>query len=187
MAQRHFPKRIAAALSVALVLSLGLAAGTAWAYYTDTNKANGMVHFSYNPEPPKTEVKEEKDNLDKIITVENTGEVDAMVRVKVFAPAIDGVEVTENASDVSPFNPVEGNGWTQAVTNNGEKWLYYTEPVAPGDATAPLRVHVEVDAEKVTHPFDLTVVQQCASAKTFDPAKPFLGTFADGDKYKEAE
>ena len=44
-----------------------------------------------------------------------------------------------------------------------------------------------VDTEKVTHPFDITVVRQCAGAKLFDPAKPFLGTFADGDKYKEAE
>ena len=73
------------------------------------------------------------------------------------------------------------------MNNNGEGWWYYTEPVAPGDSTEPLRVHVEVDTEKVTHPFDITVVQQCAAAKLFDPAKPFLGTFADGDEYKEAE
>ena len=52
MAQRHFPKRLAVALSLTLVVSLGLAAGTAWAYYTDTNKANGMIQFSYDPEPP---------------------------------------------------------------------------------------------------------------------------------------
>lgn len=38
MAQRHFPKRLAVALSLTLVVSLGLAAGTAWAYYTDTKQ-----------------------------------------------------------------------------------------------------------------------------------------------------
>lgn len=107
MAQRHFPKRLAVALSLTLVVSLGLAAGTAWAYYTDTNKANGMIQFSYDPEPPKTEVKEDKDNLDKVITVKNTGEVDAMVRVKVFAPVIDGLAVTENAGATPDYAQVK--------------------------------------------------------------------------------
>lgn len=107
MAQRHFPKRLAVALSLTLVVSLGLAAGTAWAYYTDTNKANGMIQFSYDPEPPKTEVKEDKDNLDKVITVKNTGEVDAMVRVKVLAPVIDGLAVTENAGAAPDYAQVK--------------------------------------------------------------------------------
>ena len=103
MAQRHFPKRLAVALSLTLVVSLGLAAGTAWAYYTDTNKANGMIQFSYDPEPPKNEVKEDKDNLDKVITVKNTGEVDAMVR----APVIDGLAVTENAGAAPDYAQVK--------------------------------------------------------------------------------
>ena len=82
MRKSSLAKRVAVALSVALVVSLGVG-GTAWAYYTDTTKAAGMIQFKYDPNPPTTEVQEERDGTDKIISVRNTGEVDAMVRVKV--------------------------------------------------------------------------------------------------------
>lgn len=176
MQKSALSKRVAAALSVALVVSLG-AAGTAWAYYTDTTKAAGMIQFKYDPNPPTTEVQETPDGTDKIISVQNIGEVDAMVRVKVFDPEINGVELS--------FEP--GDGWTQAVNENEEGWWYYTEPIAPGASTPDLKAVVTVDTEKVTHGFDVIVVQQCATAKLFgtttDDGNPVLGKFADGDKY----
>lgn len=176
MQKSALSKRVAAALSVALVVSLG-AAGTAWAYYTDTTKAAGMIQFKYDPNPPTTEVQETPDGASKVISVQNTGEVDAMVRVKVFDPKISGVELS--------FEP--GDGWTQAVNENEEGWWYYTEPIAPGASTPDLKAVVKVDTEKVTHGFDVIVVQQCATAKLFgtttDDGNPVLGKFADGDKY----
>ncbi|WP_302961216.1 hypothetical protein [uncultured Adlercreutzia sp.] len=175
MQKSALSKRVAAALSVALVVSLG-AAGTAWAYYTDTTKAAGMIQFKYDPNPPTTEVQETPDGASKIISVQNTGEVDAMVRVKVFDPEINGVELS--------FEP--GDGWTQAVNENEEGWWYYTEPIAPGASTPDLKAVVEVDPA-VTHGFDVIVVQQCATAKLFGTTtkdgNPVLGKFADGDKY----
>lgn len=176
MQKSALSKRVAAALSVALVVSLG-AAGTAWAYYTDTTKAAGMIQFKYDPNPPTTEVQERPDGASKIISIQNTGEVDAMVRVKVFDPNISGVELSFEAAD----------GWTQAVNENEEEWWYYTEPIAPRASTPDLKAVVKVDTEKVTHGFDVVVVQQCATAKLFgtttDDGNPVLGKFADGDKY----
>lgn len=46
---------------------------------------------------------------------------------------------------------------------------------------------MKVDTEKVTHGFDVIVVQQCATAKLFGTTtkdgNPVLGKFADGNKY----
>lgn len=73
-----------------------------------------MVSFSYNPNPPTTEVDEypDPDTGQKTVAVKNTGEVDAMVRVNVFSPDFPdswGVKVKVVA---------EGDAaeWTQDVT-----------------------------------------------------------------------
>lgn len=172
MARKHFGRRMAAALAVALVVSLGAAAGTAWAYYTDTNRASGMIAFNYEPNPPSTEVKEEQKGLNKVISVKNTGEVDAMVRVKIFAPDIDGVTTEIKA----------GEGWTQAVEGNKEGWWYYTSPIAPGAFTSEIKVNVEIKNPKDVPAFDIVVVQQCTSTSPDTPGGLKLGEFADGQK-----
>jgi hypothetical protein len=174
---------MAAALAVALVVSLGAAAGTAWAYYTDTNRASGMIAFNYEPNPPSTEVKEEQKGLNKVISVKNTGEVDAMVRVKIFAPDIDGVTVGIFPVDDDGETAIEtGSGWTQSVEGNKEGWWYYTSPIAPGAFTSKLKVDVSIDESKDVPAFDIAVVQQCASAKSYKPGGLMLGTFHDGAK-----
>ncbi|MEC4293800.1 hypothetical protein [Adlercreutzia shanghongiae] len=184
MARKHFGRRMAAALAVALVVSLGAAAGTAWAYYTDTNRASGMIAFKYKPNPPSTEVKEEPDGLNKVISVKNTGEVDAMVRVKVFAPTIDGVTVSIfPVADDGKTEIETGSGWTQSVEGNkDEGWWYYTSPIVPGAFTSKLKVDVSIDESKDVPAFDIAVVQQCASAKSYKPGGLMLGTFHDGQK-----
>lgn len=178
MRKSSLAKRVAVTLSVALVVSLGVA-GTAWAYYTDTTKAAGMIQFKYDPNPPTTEVQETPDGANKVISVQNTGEVDAMVRVKVFDPQISGVKLSFKAAP----------GWTQAVNGNDEGWWYYTQPIAPDASTPELKAVVTVDAS-VDHGFDVIVVQQCASAKLFGTVtkdgKAVLGEFSDGEKYLSA-
>ena len=132
MARKHFGRRMAAALAVALVVSMGAAAGTAWAYYTDTNRASGMIAFNY-PNPPSTEIEEDEDNLSKIISVKNTGEVDAMVRVKIFVPTIDGVTVgIFPVADDGETAIETGSGWTQSVEGNKEGWWDYTSRCVRG-------------------------------------------------------
>ena len=80
MARKHLARTGA----VALVLSLGVAAGTAYAYYTDTQHAQGMISFSYtpdtpdtpeDPDTPTTEVDEYPVDGQKTVTVKNTGKV----------------------------------------------------------------------------------------------------------------
>ncbi len=184
MARKHFGRRMAAALAVALVVSMGAAAGTAWAYYTDTNRASGMIAFNY-PNPPSTEIEEEKDedNLSKIISVKNTGEVDAMVRVKIFVPTIDGVTVgIFPVADDGETAIETGSGWTQSVEGNKEGWWYYTSPIVPGAFTSKLKVDVSIDESKDVPAFDIVVVQQCTSTELYTPGGLKLGKFAEGEK-----
>lgn len=188
MAKKHLAKRGLAALAIAVALTMGTAAGTAFAYYTDTTNAQGMISFSYNPEPPSTEVEEHSVAGQKTVAIKNTGEVDAMVRVKVFYPEFPedwGVAISIEPSE-------EGMEWTQDVvgvdakgepTQNTEGWLYWPHPVAPGDETPKFTVKATLkDGSTFNQPFDITVVQQCASAKSFVEGKPLLGIFADGEK-----
>lgn len=177
MIRCHAARWLGAALALIAVVSLVLAVGTAYGYYTDTSRANGKIPFSFNPDPPKTEVSEDPDGLDKIISVENTGDVPAMARVKVFVPSISGMTVEFEA----------GAGWTQEVTgdadrHNDEGWWYYVVPIAPGEATPALTVHVEIESASLSEPFDIVVVQQAASAKSYSAEDGVLGAFADGLK-----
>lgn len=187
MAQKHLAKRGIAALIIAVALAMGTAAGTAFAYYTDTTQAKGMVSFSYNPNPPTTEVEEYKVDGQKTVAIKNTGEVDAMVRVKVFYP-----EFPEDWGVTIRIEPgEEGAEWTQDVvgvdadgnpTPNSEGWLYWPHPVAPGKSTPAFTVKATLTNKDFNQPFDITVVQQCTSAKSFVEGQPLLGTFADGEK-----
>lgn len=177
MRKQSLAKRLALMMSVALALSLGVA-GTAYAYYTDSTKAEGMMTFSYDPNPPTTEVDETVEGTNKIISVRNTGEVDAMVRVKVFDPHIPGLNVSYENTE----------GWNQAVNDNEEEWWYYTEPLAPKAATPAFKVIVTTEVgAKLPQSFDIVVVQQCTDARSFgtidEEGHTVLGTFAAEKKY----
>lgn len=188
MAKKHLAKRGIAALVIAVALTMGTAVGTAFAYYTDTTQAKGMVSFSYNPNPPTTEVEEYEVEGQKTVAIKNTGDVDAMVRVKVFYP-----EFPEDwGVDISIATEGDADEWTQDVSgvnaagdpvDNDEGWLYWPHPVAPDKSTPAFTVNVTLkDGSTFNQPFDITVVQQCTSAKSFTEGQPLLGTFADGEK-----
>lgn len=206
MARKHSARYGIAVLAAALVLSLGVAAGTAFAYYTDTQQAKGMISFSYvpdnpgNPEDPKdpdtptTDVDEGPDTEgQKTVAVKNTGTVDAMVRVKLFYPDFP------EGSDVSIETVFgdEASEWTQDVVGrdangdpspNSEGWLYWPHPLAPGASTPSFTVKVTLkDGSTFNQPFDIVVVQQCTESTGFAEGEPYLGTFADGEKYLKQE
>ena len=189
MAKKHLAKRGIAALVIAVALTMGTAVGTAFAYYTDTTQAKGMVSFSYNPNPPTTEVEEDPDPVtgQKTVAIKNTGDVDAMVRVKVFYPEFP----EEWGVNISIVTEGDAGEWTQDVlgkdkdgnpTPNDEGWLYWPHPVAPDKSTPAFTVKATLTNKNFNQPFDITVVQQCTSAKSFTEGQPLLGTFADGEK-----
>ena len=69
--------------AAALTLTAGLSVGTAMAYFTTYATASGGVSLSLDN--AVTVPEEEVSNWTKHITVQNTGDIDCFVRVKVFA------------------------------------------------------------------------------------------------------
>lgn len=188
---RNVSRKLVVALCLALVACLSVMASTAFAYYTDTSKANGMIAFSWtpdnpgnpdnpgtpddpdvpdvpdDPDEPKTDVEEELHGLDKSITVKNTGDVDALVRVQLIYP--DPAHMAGGVTiEVQP-----GEGWMK----DGD-WYYYTSPVKPGESTdTSIKVSVNVQDKSKLRPFDIVVIQQCAKVE-YNAEKQLHGTFA---------
>ena len=72
-------KAILLAISFALVLSLSV--GTAFAYFSDYATAKGGAAITLGG---KTDINEDVNGKIKTISIENTGETDVVVRVKIF-------------------------------------------------------------------------------------------------------
>lgn len=125
-------------LFVALVLLLTLAVGGSLAWLVSNDKVtNSMV-----PGNVPIEIEEDiKDNVKKSITIKNTGNIDAYVRVAVVANKVDA----------------DGNiivGTAPELKLNTEKWqllpdgyYYYKGVVAPDTSTESLGSISFVDAE----------------------------------------
>lgn len=181
---RNVSRKFVVALCLALVACLSVMATTAFAYYTDTSKANGLIAFSWtpdnpddpddptdpedpkDPDEPKTEVEEKLHGLDKTIAVKNTGKVAAFVRVQLIYP-------DPNYMDGKVSISVEaGEGWVKGQDN----WYYYLEPIAPDAVTPTIEVKVEVGDKDNLRPFDIVVIQQCAKVER-NAGGELCGTF----------
>lgn len=162
----RFARYLAALTFATVAISLCTVVGTAYAYYTDTSKANGMLTFSYES-TPSTDIEEWKDGTDKVVMVQNTGTALAMVRVKIFAPEVEGLitnventSIPEGSSVTSGITPDKVA--TQGTWVEHDGWWYFTAPLNYQELTKALRI--SIDTSRVSYAFDVAVVQQAASA-----------------------
>ena len=131
---------IIAAIAVAMVATTAVS----FAYFSDYETAMGraVIHLT-----GETEIQEEWTGAEKKITIVNTGECDVIVRVGVFGPDPDGMNVT-------------GDGWKQ----DGDFW-YYNQVIPVGGKTSVLTASVDgLDPNLDYSEFDITVVQECQPA-----------------------
>lgn len=120
-----YKKRLIVVLIIAAMLLLA-SVGTALAYmFKDT----GDIPNEFIPGVVSCEISEEFENdVKSKITVENTGNIDAYIRVKLVTYWVNG------CGDVVPKAPAEinftpGSGWVKSSSSNT---YYYSVPVAPG-------------------------------------------------------
>lgn len=112
--------------ALAAMLVLGMSAGTAWAYFTDSTTAEGSIPIKVEP---TTTITEENGPGTKTIRIRNTGEnVPAYARVRIYA-----------ASDLGAS--AVGDGWSGSIGS----WFEYAEPLAVGAETKPLEVSFELE------------------------------------------
>ena len=117
-------------LIFSLLLVATMAIGGSMAFLTA--KTTEVVN-TFTPAHVEPDVKEDFNGTVKSsITVQNTGDVDAYIRVKLVTYRVndDGDHIGGKA-EIPDFTP--GNGWVK----HGE-YYYYTKPVAPKESTGDL-------------------------------------------------
>lgn len=158
---------------VAAVLGVCLVATLAFAYYTDTSRAEGSVPFK--APVSTTEVEETVDGLDKQVTVRNEGNVPAAVRVK-FVYAASNTDVAVSI----PSAEALGN-WVAG----DDGWFYYTLPLSAsgleGDVTS-LLVGAVSFTDKAPADAKVIVLQESTDdfTRTDDGAKVASAVFSEG-------
>ncbi len=138
--------------ALGLILCLMVSVGFTVAYFTDYENARGGAVVDLSG---RTEIEEEFDESNKIVTVKNTGDVDMVVRVIVLGDKEHMTVNTENNDD-----------WVKGT--NDDYW-YYTKVVkAETGETTPLRIEVKgpVDPDD---PIDFEIiVEHEAQRVTYD-------------------
>ena len=121
-------------LSVLALLLIACAViNPAVAYFTANTSADGAIPLYFYRE---TEIYEEMDGLNKLVTIKNTGgdhpELADPVWIRARAYIADAYD------DENHFK-VSGAGWTE----HSDGWFYYDDPVPVGGSTTPLKVEVK--------------------------------------------
>ena len=144
MKKKSFHKKTLGMAAAALALTAAVSAGSALAYFTTYTQAAGGVALQLGS--AQTIPLEEVDNWTKHVTVQNTGEVPCMVRVRAFTgSALEG-QLTYS-----------GDNWSPA----GDGYYYYSQVLEPGEAT-PDVLDIQIDNTGMEEDFNVIVVQECA-------------------------
>lgn len=124
--------------AAALILTLAaMSVPATLAYFSDQDKANGEKDIRLGWE---TVLHEDVKDNNKHITIENKGDTDAIVRVRVFAADFAKVDA--------------GDGWKM---ENG--WYYYDKILKAGKTTSEIFVEVKAD-ESEQADFNIIVVHE---------------------------
>lgn len=142
--------------AAAIALTAAVTVGSAMAYFTTYTTAKGSVEM--NMGFTETIPVEEVDEAGKHVTIENIGDYDCFVRVKVFSD----VEVDYKA----------GSGWEE----NADGYWYYTEVLPAGESTSELLVTYEFPVnteEDTTEEFNIVVIQECTPVLFDEDGTPY--------------
>lgn len=112
-------------LVIAIALVLSLSVGLTLAYFSDYNAAKGGTGIALGG---KTELVDEYNDDEKTVTIKNTGEVDVIARVAVYAPVVGSQTVS-----------VAGENWEKVGEGDSAYW-YYTQVIKAGESSKPLKV-----------------------------------------------
>ena len=148
--KKNFWKKPYGAIALIMALVLGFAVNPSLAYFTDYTTAAGTAPVAL--EPSHTEINAILNGLDKQIQIKNTGTSEAFVRLRIFYPALDNLDVKITA----------GAGW---VWEEAENCWIYTEVLKPQASTTVVQVDVdETKAGSLTQDFQIVVVHESVQA-----------------------
>lgn len=150
---------------LALIMIAAASVPGTLAYFTAYATAKGGVPITLGA---KTKVKEEFKNWEKSIQIENTGETDCYVRVKIIAASQFQITAT-------------GNHWT----DGGDGYWYYSEVLPTGLVTEDeLKASITV-AKEVKTSFNVVIVQECIPVSYDENGEPTGVLQADWNQAKQ--
>lgn len=128
---------------IAAVLLVALAAPAAvLAYFTDYEDAYGGAVIELKGE---TTIHEDANSEKKVISIENVGDTDVIVRLAIYGDYVKQPLTYETSSE-----------WIE----DGD-WIYYKKILAPGESTSKITAFVDAEAaEAAGHDFDIVVVHE---------------------------
>ncbi|MBR5429051.1 MAG: hypothetical protein IK116_00845 [Firmicutes bacterium] len=123
-------KKKTAALLLAAALLLVAAVGGTLAYLS---AQTGTIINTFVPASVTCDIIETvTDNTKTSVTVQNTGGIDAYIRVAVIGNTVDDSGNVTGSFDLSAY--LAGSAWTQG----SDGYYYYSAPVAPDGSTSEL-------------------------------------------------
>lgn len=125
---------------MALLLVVAVSLTATAAYFTDQEEAVGGLPILLGEQ---TEIEEELDGLNKHIKIENKGETDVVVRVRIIGD-------TDRRMKVTPED-----GWVK----KGD-FYYYTKVLTPGQKTSEIFAEVTYPKGEENRAFDIIVVHE---------------------------
>ena len=169
--KKSFNKKNLCLAAAALTLTAGLSVGSAMAYFTTYATASGGGTVSLGS---TTIIPEEKVvNMEKRISVKNTGDYECFVRVKVLAG--------DKYKDGLVFTPDAEGTWSL-----GDDGYYYCkEVIAAGASSKTFSVKINVNSED-TDDFNVIVVQECTTALYKEDGTPYADWDRIADTSEEA-
>lgn len=142
--RKRWNKKTMCLAAAALVLTSGVTAGRAMAYFTTYVTASGgyELNLGFTTTIPEEQVS----NWTKDITITNTGESPCYVRVRAYAGERYGLEYDLSGSDSRWSSKTDG-------------YYYWHDILEPGEATGSLLV--KIDKKDAENDFNVIIVQEC--------------------------
>ena len=147
--------------AVAVALAGSMTIHSAIAYFTTYATASGSHTISIGS---KTDIVEEFDNWTKHIQIQNTGENECFVRVKVFC----GSQFTVQFSG-------EAGAWEE---RDSDGYWYYNDILPAGGMTKELLAEITIP-EDLKDSFNVVVIQECTQVLYKDDGTPYAGLEQD--------
>ena len=168
--KKQWKKKNLCLAAAALTLTAGVSVGNTMAYFTTYTTASGAGSLQLGTTTiiPNEEVV----GMEKRIAVENTGEMDCFVRVKVFAG--------EKYQSGLVFIPdVEGT-WSQG----SDGYYYCNEIIRPGEKSNTFTIKIDtMDSED---DFNIIVVQECTAVLYDEKGEPYADWNRIADSSEES-
>ena len=139
--------------TLASILSFFLIATTAYAYFTDTTKAQGEAKLILGY---STELTEDVGANYKAVTMRNTGQSDVAVRIQVFIPTIPGLTIRASEETLASWYCEDSNAFPQTWVYGDSQGVTLLKPQAE---TKPFTLNIALENETLSQ-FDITVVGQ---------------------------